>query len=73
MEELIKNIWALPNIQVREFADSVFQVSIGANQQIMEELKRDITMCQALLELMEPELQQRIEANKKRWMQLGIR
>ncbi len=73
MEELIKNIWALPNIQVREFADSVFQVNIGANQQIMEELKRDITMCQALLELMEPELQQRIEANKKRWMQLGIR
>ena len=73
MEELIKNIWALPNIQVREFADSVLQVNIGANQQIMEELKRDITTCQALLELMEPELQQRIEANKKRWMQLGIR
>lgn len=38
MKELIKNIKRLPGLQDKEFADSVFQVSIGANQQIMQEM-----------------------------------
>ena len=37
-----------------ELADSVLEVSIGANKQVMEELIGDESMCQALMEIMEP-------------------
>ena len=37
----------------------VFQVSIQANREIMELLKESDTMCQALLEIMEPEIRER--------------
>lgn len=43
----------------RELADSVLEVSIGANRQMVEELKGDAGMCQALMEIMEPQLLQR--------------
>ncbi len=72
MEELIGRIRCLSGRQEREFADSVFQVSIGANQQVMEELKGDVDMNQALLELMEPELRIRDEEKIKEGLQQGI-
>ena len=34
----------------------MLQVSIGANKQVVEELRGDENMCQALLEIMEPEI-----------------
>ena len=40
----------------RELADSVLQVSVSANKQVVEELRGDENMCQALLEIMEPEI-----------------
>ena len=40
----------------RELADAVLEVSVRANQEIVEELKGDESMCQALLEIMEPEI-----------------
>ena len=39
-----------------EYADSVLGVSIDANKRIIEEWKGDERMCQALMEIMEPEL-----------------
>jgi len=72
MEELVGRIRQLSGRQDKEFADSVFQVSIGANQRIMEEMKGDADMNQALLELMEPELRLRDEEKIKEGLQRGL-
>ncbi len=48
----------------RELADSVLQVSVSANKQVVEELRGDENMCQALLEIMEPEIN-KIKENVK--------
>ncbi|MBP3206486.1 MAG: hypothetical protein J6M66_13820 [Lachnospiraceae bacterium] len=43
----------------KEYADSVLQVSVTANKKIVDELKGvEKDMCQALLEIMEPEINQ---------------
>lgn len=42
----------------RELADAVLEVSVKANREIVEELKGDEAMCQALLEIMEPEIKE---------------
>lgn len=41
---------------IKELADSVLEVSIRANWEIIKELRRNENMCQALLEIMEPEI-----------------
>jgi hypothetical protein len=41
---------------IKEPADSVLEVSIWANWEIIKELRRNENMCQALLEIMEPEI-----------------
>ena len=46
----------------RELADSVLQVSISANKQVVEELRGDDSMCKALLEIMEPEINKIVES-----------
>ncbi len=56
MRELLEKIEKLDLKIDRELADSVLQVSIGANKQVVEELRGDENMCQALLEIMEPEI-----------------
>ncbi|MCI9500658.1 MAG: hypothetical protein HFG76_01390 [Hungatella sp.] len=50
----------------RELADAVLEVSIRANQKVVEELKGDESVCQALLEIMEPEISKIVgEATEK--------
>lgn len=50
----------------RELADAVLEVSVRANQEIVDELKGDEAMCQALLEIMEPEISKIVgEARKE--------
>ena len=39
----------------------MLEVSIRANQEIVNELKGDESMCQALLEIMEPEINKIVE------------
>lgn len=56
MRELLEKIEKLDLKFDRELADSVLQVSISANKQVVEELRGDENMCQALLEIMEPEI-----------------
>ena len=59
MEELLKCARALRGKSEREHADSVLQVSVAANKRIVDELKGvEKDMCQALLEIMEPEINQ---------------
>ncbi len=59
MQELVKNIRKLTEKEDKELADSVLQVSIEANRQIVDELMGDDGMCEALMEIMEPQVQQR--------------
>ncbi len=56
MRELLEKIEKLDLKFDRELADSVLQVSVSANKQVVEELRGDENMCQALLEIMEPEI-----------------
>ncbi len=58
MTALVDAISKLEEPYDKELADSVFQVSIQANQKIMELLKESDVMCQALLEIMEPEIRE---------------
>lgn len=50
----------------KQLADAVLEVSIQANQKVVEELRGDERMCQALLEIMEPEINQIVEAATKK-------
>lgn len=56
MKELLEKIEAIKLTFDRELADSVLEVSIRANRHIVDELRGDWSMCQALLEIMEPEI-----------------
>ena len=58
MEALLNRARSLPGKLDRELADAVLEVSVKANREIVEELKGDEAMCQALLEIMEPEIKQ---------------
>ena len=59
MQELVENIRKLTEKEDKELADSVLQVSIEANRQMVDELMGDDGMCEALMEIMEPQVQQR--------------
>ena len=65
MEELLKKIESMKQKLDRELAESVLEVSIRANQHVVEELRGDGRMCQALLEIMEPEISKIKESVKK--------
>ncbi len=56
MLELLERISRITQKFDRELADSVLEVSIRANRQIVDELKGGDGMCKALLEIMEPEI-----------------
>ena len=54
MAELLKRISRLTEQGDRELADSVLEVSAQVNRQVLEELKGDNSMSEALLEILEP-------------------
>ena len=59
MVALLESARRLNEKSEKEFADSVLQVSVAANKGIVDELKGvEKDMCQALLEIMEPEIRQ---------------
>lgn len=65
MKELLEKIESTKQEFDRELADSVLEVSIRANRQIVDELRGDDSVCQALLEIMEPEINKIKEAVKE--------
>ena len=77
IEKLIGNIQHLTEIPDREMADSVLEVSLKANKQIVQELIGDDRMYETLIELMEPRLvlrdKTKIEEGVQRGLQKGIR
>ncbi len=64
MEELLKKIESVKQKFDRELAESVLEVSIRANRHVVDELRGDDRVCQALLEIMEPEIN-KIKAETK--------
>ena len=76
MAKLLERISQLTEKGDRELADSVLDVSVQVNRQILEELKGDDDMSQALLEIVEPLIKPRLllaeETAKKKGLQEGI-
>lgn len=69
MIKLLESVDRLTEKADKEFADSVLEVSIGANKQVIEELIGDGDMCQALMEIMEPQLLLREKEVRKEGIQ----
>ena len=57
---------------VQSNVDSILQVSVSANSQIYERIRRDSAMCQALRELMKDEIQKDIDEGVARGMAKGM-
>lgn len=57
----------------RELADSVLEVSISANRKIVKELIGDESMYEALMEIMEPKIKQKIVEERKRGIQITVK
>lgn len=57
----------------RELADSVLEVSISANRKIVEELIGDESMYEALMEIMEPKIKQKIVEERKKGIQITVK
>lgn len=55
----------------RELADSILEVSIKANMQIVQELMGDGRMYETLLEIMEPQLVLRDKEKQEKWLKKG--
>lgn len=66
MRRLFRKISRLEEKSDRELADSVLEVSVKANKQLVENLRGDDDMGQALLEIMEPVLLEREKQVEKR-------
>ncbi len=62
MEELLERISRLTEQGDRELADSVLEVSAQVNRQVLEELRGDDSMSEALLEIFMPIVEPIIEA-----------
>ncbi len=58
VEKILAKASQLTNKREKKLADSVLQVCVAANKKIVEKLKGENHMCQALLEIMEPEIRQ---------------
>ena len=69
----LEQVISLSKKEEKEFADAVLQVVAKANWQVIEELRGDESMCQALLELMEPEINKIKESVREETTQQGIK
>lgn len=64
--KLVLDIRALKEKDEKEYADSVFDVTLKENRQLFETLKKEgESMCEALAELMRPELEQAVKKAKE--------
>lgn len=71
-EQLVYKIHGLKRKDEKEFADSVLQVAMSANKAAFEEIKEGMDVCEALYELMKPEIDEAMEQAEKKGMEQGI-
>ena len=72
MQELLGAVRQLTGKYDRELADSVLEVSIQANEQIIEELIGDESMSQALLDIMKPIIEPQLRLREEAGLKKGI-
>lgn len=65
MENLLETINNLTHRYDKELADSVLEVTAKANGEMIEELIGDGIMCNALMEIMAPQIEERVEEISK--------
>ncbi len=65
IRDFLEQVVALSEKEEKEFADAILQVVVKANWQVTQELRGDENMCQALLELMEPEISKIVDSAVK--------
>lgn len=70
--KLLESINCLTQKNDKELADSVLEVSVQANKQVIEELIGDDSMSQALMEIMEPQLLLREKEGLKKGIQGAV-
>lgn len=73
MKELLGAIRQLAGKYDRELADSVLEVSLRANEHVMEKLKGDESMSQALLEIIEPIIAPQLRLREEAILQEGLK
>lgn len=71
VEKILAKASQLTDEREKRLADSVLQVCVAANKKIVEKLKGENHMCQALLEIMEPEIRQWKEESMAAGMAAG--
>ena len=71
MERLLQSIMGLKGDLDRELADSVLEVSVRANPTFLKEWREGDDMCQALLEVMKPEIDKIREEEKRNGIEIG--
>lgn len=72
MRELLERVHGLKQKFDRELADSILEVSIGANWETVEGLRGDDIMCKALFEIMEPEINKIVEQEVQKKLQTEV-
>lgn len=73
VEELIRQAQGQMSEGIRDLADSVFSVSIKANQSMFDRVKEDAVMCEALKELMADEIEESRIMGEKRGEKKGLK
>lgn len=73
MRRLLTDVSRLREKLDKEYADSILEVSLRANGHLMERLKGDDSMSEALLEIMKPVLQERERLGMKEGIKEGIK
>ena len=71
-EQLVMEINGLSEKDECEFADSVLQVAMKANKEMFQEVKEANDMCEELIKLMEPELNEAKRIAKEEGRKAGM-
>ncbi len=72
MQDILEKVRQMTEKNDREMADSVLEVSIGANRHIVDELMGDDNMFETLMEIMEPKITEIRKEEKQEGIQEGM-
>lgn len=72
IEAFVKDVESYIGKSEKSDADAVLQVSMSANYELYEKVRRENTMCEALRRLMKDEIEETIEAAKKEANEAGL-
>lgn len=72
IETFVKNVEGYIGKSEKSDADAVLQVSMSANYELYEKVRRENTMCEALRRLMKDEIEETLEMAKKEAIETGL-